>query len=205
MKSHSRQREACDTGESGFVLVLAMVILLLLTLIGIWGLRTSTSELDVAGGSQRAEIQFNVSEGGAYSEAGKVGFGFQPGLGAHPFYLISNPSIFNQVLTPTTDALFDPGNDTATLLANIDRQDVSTWPWENLWPLLPPLADHKNLPVHNELDYRYLTTYLYPDTAPMGYDPSFFSGYKFRIQSGAAVVPVVVELGGTKVGVKSSL
>lgn len=188
-----------NTAESGFVLVLAMVILLLVTLLGIWGLRTSTSELDVAGVSQQVERQFNVSEGGAYSEAGKVGFGLQP------FYLISNPSILNQILTPTTEATFDPGNDTATTLAGITAANVTTWPWENLWPLQLPIVDEKNLPIHNELDYRYLTTYLYPDTAPMGYDPTAFSGYKFRIQSGAAVVPVVVELGGTKVGVRASL
>jgi len=194
MNIYLRQRKTSDTAESGFVLILAMVILLVLSLLGIWALRTSTSELDVAGGSQQVEGQFNVSEGAANSEAGKVGFGLQP------FYLISNPSILNQLLIPTTDLTFDPGNDTLTTLAGITASDPTTWAWENL------LQNYNNLPTNtNEFDYRYLTTYLYPDTPPMGYDPNFFSGYKFRVQSGAAIVPVVVELGGTKVGVKASL
>lgn len=199
MNIHLRQREISDTTESGFVLVLALVVLLMLSLLGIWALQTSTSELNVAGGSLQVERQFNISEGGANSEAGKIGFVLQP------FYQISNPSIYNQLLTPTTDITFDPGNDTATTLAGIATGDVTTWPWENLWPLELPIVDEKNLPTHNDLDYRYLTTYLHPDTAPIGYDPNFFSGYKFRIQSGSAFIPVVVELGGTKVGVKSSL
>lgn len=194
MNIHLRQRATCDTAESGFVLILAMVILLVLTLFGIWAQRTSTSEMNVAGSSQQVERQFNVSEGGANSEAGKVGFALQP------FYQISNPSLFNQLLTPTTDPTFDPGNDTATTIAGITAGNLTTWPWENL------LQNYTNLPTNtNEFDYRYLTTYLHPDTAPMGYDPNFFSAYKFRIQSSAALVPVVVELGGAKVGVRASL
>lgn len=194
MDTRVKQCATHDISESGFVLVLAMIILLLLSLFGIWALRTSNFELDVAGSYQQVERQFNVSEGGANAEAGKVGFSLQP------FYQISNPSQFNQLLTPTTDATFDPGNDTTTTLAGITAGDPTTWPWENL------LQNYTNLPTNtNEFDYRYLTTYLNPETAPMGYDPNFFSGYQFRIQGGAAAVPLVIELGGTKVGVKASL
>ncbi len=188
MFNPSRQSEKYNSDESGFVLVSAVVVLLVLTLLGMWALGTSTSELQVAGSSQQVETQFNVAEGGAYSEAGKVGFNLQP------FYQISNPSQHDQLLIPNTDAAFDPGNDTANLLAGITRSDPATWPWENL------LQDYTD--DNNDSDYRYLTTYLYPDIAPMGYDPGMFSGYKFRIQGAA---PLVVELGGTKVGVKASL
>ncbi|MFH1217459.1 MAG: PilX N-terminal domain-containing pilus assembly protein [Pseudomonadota bacterium] len=189
-----KEQNANDTSESGFVLVLSLIVLLLLSLLGIWALNTATSELDVAGGLQQVERQFNLAEGAANSEAGKVGFFLQP------FYQISNPSIPNQLLIPSTDATFDPGNDTVTTLAGITAGDSATWPWENL------LQNYDNLPANtNEFDYRYLSTYLYPDTAPMGYDPNSFSGYKFRVQGCSPLAPTVVELGGTKVGVKAVL
>lgn len=185
-----------DTTESGFVLILSLVVLLMLSLLGIWALKTSTFELRVAGSSQQVEVQFNITEGGANAEAGKVGFNQQD------FYQIGDPSVLNQLLIPATDPVFDPGNDTANVLANIDSGDSATWPWENIWPTV----GERTQPVHNNLDYKYLTTYLYPDTPPMGYDTNHFSGYKFRIQGAARIdAPMVVELGGTKVGVKASL
>ena len=189
-----RRQITNNTTESGFVLILSLVVLLMLSLFGAWALRTATFEINVAGGEQQAEKQFNIVEGAAYAEAGKVGFNLQP------FYQLSDPSRLNQLLTPTTDAAFDPGNDTLTVLANISATDPATWPWENL------LQKYDNLPTNtNEFDYRYLATYVYSSTPPMGYDPSSFSGYKFRIQSAAALTPMVIELGGTKVGVKASL
>jgi hypothetical protein len=205
MFMYLRQPETEDTAESGFVLILAMVMLLLLSLFGIWALQTSTSELQVAGGSQHVEQQFNITEGAAYSEAGKVGFTL------HPFYQISDPSIPFQLLIPLTDTDtgpgdFDPGADTATALNTIATLangysgapvPVATWPWENL------LQNYTNLPANtNEFDYRYLTTYLHSDTAPMGYDANTFAGYKFRVQGAAALLPLIVELGGTKIGPK---
>jgi hypothetical protein len=188
-----RQRQTGDTAESGFVLVLAMVVLLVITLLGIWALNTSTFELKVAGGSQQAEKQFNVAEGAANVEAGKYGFGTQS------FYQLSDPSISNQLLIPTTDATFDPGNDTATTFAGITAGDFTTWPWENL------LQNYNNDPIANEFDYRYLVTFLHADTAPMGYDASTLAGYKIRAQGATGRSSVVVELGGIKIGNKSTL
>lgn len=195
MLLHLTPRETYDTAESGFVLVMSLVILLMLSLFGIWAMQTSRSELDVAGGEQRIEKQFNVTEGAANSEAGNVGFS------AKTFYLISDPTLTNRLLTPTTDATFDPGNDTPTTLAGISAANPVTWPWDNL------LRNYDNLPTNtNQFDYRYLVTYLYADTPPMGYDPNSFSGYKFRIQGSTARLPqMVIELGGNKVGVKASL
>lgn len=194
MSPFLRQDEVLDSTESGFVLVLSLVVLLMLSLFGAWALQTSNFELKVAGGTQQAERQFNIAEGSAYAEAGNLGFNLKD------FYQVSDPTLFNRLMIPTTDADFDPGNDTATTLAGITASDATTWPWDNL------LRNYDNLPSNtNEFDYRYLVTYLYSDTAPMGYDPTAFSGYKFRIQGNTTQTFSIVELGGTKVGVKAAL
>jgi hypothetical protein len=190
---HLKQRKTGDTAESGFVLVLSMVILLMLSLFGIWAMQTSKSELDVAGAEQRIEKEFNIAEGAANAEAGNVGFSVKD------YYKITfDPTtVHNQPLTPAA-ANFDPGTDMTTAFAALSPADITTWPWENL------LGDHTaGANAFNSYDYRYLVTYLYSDVAPMGYDPSAFSSYKFRIQGNTARTAVVVELGGTKVGVKA--
>ena len=209
MLFRSRRCEPSDIGESGFVLVLSLVVLLMLSLFGAWALQTSTFELKVAGGEQQVENQFNIVEGAAYAEAGKVGF-FQK-----DFYKITNPSLFNQPLIPMTDVLFNPGTDAnVPLVANLPVPPTppaliaylgsfpDRWPCDNL------LRDRNNPSTanaieYNAFDYRYLVTYRYPSSPPIGYDASMFSGYKFRIQGNAALV--VIELGGNKVGVKASL
>ena len=195
-----RHSKTKNTDEAGFVLILAMVILLVVSLFGIWALQTSTSELRVAGGSQQIEKQFNITEGASYSESGKIGFSLQP------FYQVFDPDDAYQLLLPSTALGFDPGDDTDTPRATIATQangyagelvPLDTWPWENM------LSNYNNLPVNtDEFDYRYLTTYLFPDTAPLGYDATLFNAYKFRIQTAAAQTSVTVELGGTKIGPK---
>ena len=192
---HLRQRETENIAESGFVLILSLVVLLMLSLFGAWALRTSTFELDVAGGQQRVETQFNIAEGAANTEAGNVGFSTKD------YYKITfDPTtVHNQTLTPAA-ADFDPGADRTAVVAALSPATPTTWPWENL------LQNYTNLPTNtNIFDYRYLVTYLHSDAPPMGYDPSSFTAYKFRIQGNTARTPIVVELGGTKVGVKASL
>ena len=189
-----RQPESTSTPESGFVLVLALVMLLLLSLFGAWALQTSTFELRVAGGLQQAERQFNLAEGAASGEAGQVGFQTKD------FYQLSDPSRYNRDLLPANDGEFDPGNDTPNAIGGIKPDDHTTWPWDTL------LRNHDNAPVNtNGCDYRYLVTYLHPTAPPMGYDTTMFSGYKFQIRGNPADVANVIELGGSKVGVKASL
>lgn len=188
-----------DTSEAGFVLVAAMIVLLALTLFGIWAIRTSTLELDIAGSTQRAEKSFNVAEGAVAVEAGSLGFATQT------YYEVSDPTKMNNALVPQTEATFDPGGDTNAPLwtaAQLDdpvyQRNPDNWPMQNL---LQNNAD-------DEFDYRYLVTYLYPDVPPKGYDASSFSGYKFRVQGQGVegnVGSLVIEVGGIKVGVKASL
>lgn len=189
-----RQPESAGTPESGFVLVLALVMLLLLSLFGAWALQTTTFELRVAGGLQQAERQFNLAEGSASGEAGQVGFQTKD------FYQLSDPSQYNRLLLPNSDADFDKGNDTDTTFAGVTTDDPTTWPWDNL------LRNYDNAPVNtNSYDYRYLVTYLHPTAPPMGYDTTMFSGYRFRIRGNPATAATVIELGGSKVGVKATL
>jgi hypothetical protein len=182
---HLIQHKERDTSESGFVLVLAMVVLLVISLLGIWALNTSDFELKVAGGSQQVERQFNVAEGGGNAEAVGVGFSQKS------FYRLSN--LTPGLLIPTTDADFDPGNDTPNLLANITAADPTTWPWGNL--LNATLAAGQAASA-NEFDYRYLVSYngQGDPTPKYGADLSFHS---FTIDGAA---PMVVEVGGKKVG-----
>ena len=189
----NRQR---GSDEAGFVLVAAMVVLLALTLFGIWALRTSSLEVEIAGSTQRVEKQFNIAEGGVVREVGKVGFTTET------YYNINDPSIPNQVLAPTPGTNdFDPGDDIADGGGwVVDPADYTTWPRQNL--LEGQDADANGTDdgdENNEFDYSYLVTYLYPDTPPKGYDPGSFSGYKFRIQGAA---PAELEMGGMKVGPK---
>lgn len=191
-----RQYAGDNTRESGFVLVLSLVILLMLTLFGAWVLQTSTFELKVAGGEQQIERQFNLAEGAANTEASKVGFSTQA------WYKVTfDPSTsHNIVMYPTSGSDFDPGGDAASIGVP-DPTNFSTWPWENLlWP-----SNTRTQATYNSMDYRYLVTYLYSDAPPMGYDPSSFSGYRFRIQGNAARASTLIELGGIKVGVKTTL
>jgi hypothetical protein len=195
MLTYLKQCKTRGTDESGFILIFAMVALLSLTLLCAWGLKTSNFDLQIADGLQRVERQFNIAEGAANTEAGKVGFVTQV------FYQIFDPTRTNQLLTPDTDATFDPGNDTATAFAGITANVPTTWPWENL------LRNYTNLPTNaNEFDYRYLVTYLYEeDSAYIGYSAEDLSAYKFQIQGVAAISPAFVELGGAKMGPKSNL
>ena len=181
---HTRYGTEKNTSEAGFALIMAMVALLVLTLLGIWALNTSTFELRVAGGSQQVERQFNVAEGGTYTEAVNVGFTQKT------FYNFAN---FNQgMMTPTTDAQFDPGNDTANMVGNIVSTDPATWPWDNLRNAMTAAGQAADA---NVFDYRYLVTYLGSTTPPPGYDAALMSAHQVRVQGAA---PLVVELGGKK-------
>jgi len=188
-----------DADEAGFVLVAAMIVLLALTLFGIWAIRTSTMEMEIAGSMQRAEKQFNVAEGAVAMEAGNLGFATQT------YYEIADPTQLNHALVPPVEATFDPGGDTNAPLWTpaqqddpVYQRDPANWPMQNL------LQNNGD----DEFDYRYLVTYLHPDIPPKGYDASQFSGYKFRVQGQGLLggdSSLVIEVGGVKVGVKSSM
>jgi len=191
MQPHLRQQEASNESESGFVLVLALVVLLILSLFGIWASNTSRMELDVAGGLQRYERQFNVAEGGAYIEALNVG---QDG---RPFYVKTNLAAQeNNPLLPSSDAEFDPGNDTINLWTGVAENDHETWPWDNL------LGNYDNLPTNtDQFDYRYLVVYLGEDDKPHpGEDLNKVIFYDHRIQGNAARTRAIVELAGVTRG-----
>lgn len=179
---HVQHETGKKASEAGFALIMAMVALLVLTLLGIWALNTSTFELKVAGVSQTVEKQFNVAEGGACIEAMNVASITQ----IKPFFDYANRNFM-----PKTDAQFDPGNDTANILADIDPTDSTTWPWDNLRNATSAAGQAADA---NEFDYRYLITCSdCPSDTQLGEDAT--SEWKktcCRVQGAA---PLVVELG----------
>ena len=180
--------------EEGFMLILSLLVLVLLSLMGLWALNTSDIEIGISGNEQRYQENFNIAEGGTYREASDIGFA------SNPSYAITDPSNFNQKLgpNPSVTADYDPGDDMdATVLGNlstlsaVDVKKPEEWPHQNL------LGDTSD----NSCDYSYLVTYLYPDFPPKGYDADSFSAYKFKI-NGARNTEI--EIGGVKVGPKAT-
>jgi hypothetical protein len=191
----TKDRQQLHNNEQGFILVLSLMALVMVSLLGAWALTTTTFEIKIAGNEQIREGNFNVSEGGVHLEGANVGF--TPAN--TPWYNISDPSTPDQVLLPPfTQDDYDPGNDMPSLPTSfdkdIDRKVSDKWPRQNL---------ENNFTVNDHtLDYAYLVTYLHPDIPPKGYDASQFSSYKFRL-NGAQVL--TIELGGIKVGVKAAI
>ena len=177
--------------ESGFVLVLSLVVLLILSLFGVWALRTSTSEVNVAGGLQQAERKLNLAEGGGHAESSNIA------RTAKDFYNMYDPGRFNQLRIPSNMTEFDPGNDSglATMPA-IDAADPLTWPWDNLIT--------SNAAADNQYDYRYLVTYLTSGPPPQGMPADRLESYSYRIRGNAPDRPglTTVEVGGKQTGFK---
>lgn len=174
--------------EAGFVLVAALVVLLALSMFGIWAIRTATFEVDIAGNMQGAEKQFNISEGATIREAVSLSHNNPSDPSYKSFYNVSDTQV-SKLLDPTTPAAFDPGGDTAAVVGGVVQANPATWPTENLF----------GNTLDDEFDYRYLSAYLNADTPPKGYDADKFSSYKFRVQGSA---PTVIEMGISIVGPK---
>lgn len=180
--------------EEGFALILGLMVLVLLSLMGIWALNTSDIEIGISGNEQRYQENFNIAEGGTYLEASAIGFA------SNPCYAIIDPSNFNLKLGPNpSDDDYDPGDDMDTTvqenlstLSAVDVKKPEEWPHQNL---LRDISDNRS-------DYSYLVTYMYPDSPPKGYDADSFSAYKFKI-NGARNTEI--EIGGIKVGPKATI
>lgn len=182
--------------EEGFTLILSLMVLVLLSLMGMWALNTSDIEIGISGNEQRYQENFNIAEGGTYLEASAIGFA------SNPYYAITDPSNFNLKLGPNpSDDDYDPGDDMdATVLGNlstlsaVDATKPEEWPHQNLL--------RRTSASDNRADYSYLVTYMYPDVPPKGYDADSFSAYKFKI-NGARNTEI--EIGGVKVGPKAAV
>lgn len=175
------------TGQEGSAIVLAILVLAVVTILGVTSVNLTNTELSIVRNEQIYQKNFY------HAESGNTNEGYRVGHSSKPWYLISNPSIFNQLLYPDASN-YDPGNDISipgNFPSDIDEKDPRTWPHENL---LDDTTDDEN-------DYAYLVMYLHFGNPPKGYDASFFTGYKFRINSRHEVD---IETGGTKVGVKMS-
>lgn len=182
--------------EEGFTLILGLMVLVLLSLMGMWALNTSDIEIGISGNEQRYQENFNIAEGGIYLEASAIGFA------SNPHYAITDTSNFNLKLgpDPSVTADYDPGNDmdltvrgNLSTLSAVDATKPEEWPHQNLL--------RSTSPSDNRFDYSYLVTYMYHDVPPKGYDADSFSAYKFKI-NGARNTEI--EIGGVKVGPKAT-
>ena len=197
-------RTNCFYSEDGSVMLVAIMILMLLTLIGIAATNTTSIENLIAGNEKVYKQDFYIAEGGTTLEASHVGYAGVNGL--YTWYEISDPTTYNQLLFPKTSIDYDPsGNDISpSVVTDILNKnapytdglplvnDATTWPRQNLM----------NNTADNNYDYAYLVTYLYPDVPPKGMNATKFSFYKFRINGQRQAA---IEMGGGKVGPKSSL
>uniref|UniRef100_UPI00405749B8 pilus assembly PilX N-terminal domain-containing protein n=1 Tax=Candidatus Electrothrix sp. TaxID=2170559 RepID=UPI00405749B8 len=172
--------------QDGSAVVIAMLVLMVLTIMGISAVNLSTTESYIVRNQQIYQINFYHTEDGNLNEGYKVGHS------ATDWYKLKNPSLFDQLLLPDAGN-YDPGNDmsvTGIFPDDFDEAKPETWPHQNL------LNDTSD----DQYDYACLVKYLYSDNPPKGFDASSFSGYKFRINS---IREVEIETGGIKVGVKS--
>lgn len=161
--------------QGGYVLIIGMLALCLLSLFGIWALNTSDFEIKTASNQQSIESDLNIADGAAKQVGTEVGYaGTDP---TYVFFEITDPDTPDQLLVPST---MNP--------SNVDPKDSQTWPTQYL------------IPSSNTDSYAYLVTYLNPDATPKGYNAANFSSYKFRID---AQQKTVVEIGGIKIGVKA--
>jgi hypothetical protein len=184
------------TNDRGFALITAMVMLFAATVLGLMAINSSDVEIMLSGAMQRYERNFNTSEGGVSAEATAVGTAATiTRQGETRSYVVSNPTITDQVLSPTTpsDTIFDPGDDLSDTIV-YSNADPDTWPIENLL--------HSDTAGDNPFDYHYRTVYEHSATAPKGYDATKFSSYLFQI---SAQRTTLIEVGGEKVGPQMSL
>lgn len=185
--------------QKGSALVICMMILVVLTTLGLLSMQTATTETKIAVNGQRWEQNFNLAEGGGVAEAGHVGYARG---GAWDWYQISDPDAWNEPLIPPNNTAFDPGDDSEQAnprdvflgLSDEEKKALNTfWPRQNIQ------LDTND----SKLDYAYLVTYLgASDKMIKGYDAGSVSAYQFRINGAKKII---VEFGGLKIGVKSTM
>lgn len=77
-EEHMKAIMTREHGERGSITVIALMILVVLTLIGIMASRTSTTDIQIAGNEIPHKQNFFIGEGGLNREAAEVGRGNYP-------------------------------------------------------------------------------------------------------------------------------
>lgn len=185
--------------EEGFVLVLSLVLLLLLTLFGVWSLSTAGSETRVAVNAQRADHIFNFAEGSNFTEAGNVGYA-RTGDPYRGFYADIPDARRPKPCLPEK------------FKNSAEDDEEGTWPMAHLGDLTKGKDG-----VVSEADqqegfvYRYYVHFNGAGASPQGYSADALTAYRFRVQ--ANKLPQkneppqnrVIETGGVKLGLKLGL
>jgi hypothetical protein len=162
----SAMRSAKDVGgimklykeEQGSITIVALLILVVLTILGITLTRTTTLDLRIGTNELVRKQNFYIVEGGVYREAAEVGEGST--------YVVAN---INQPYQVAAQVI---GNATATGV--FDSFGSKTGPL--------PGADHQ-IPVVDGTPYNFQVDYVGFYLPPKGYSVDQFSRYDFDIDA----------------------
>lgn len=99
MNTNFNKRVAGLHGENGFILIVTMLILVVLTILCIGALDMSTFEMRIAGNDRQGRVAFNLADGGVYAAGKLIGEtitltadpDYTPTLGANGLMFINIP------------------------------------------------------------------------------------------------------------------
>ena len=112
--------ESASNNQKGFALVIAMVMLLVLTLIGVSSIFSTVYEANIAGNDRLGSAAFYAADGGA-----EAGFSNLPSTGSYSGTLGSDESY-------RSGKMKDPGPQNLTYKGTIQNRgdDVTTWEYK---------------------------------------------------------------------------
>lgn len=115
-------RSRMKTNEDGFVLVLALILLVVLSLLAVAGVRMTSTELKIAGNQRIAKVNFYTAEAAAYE-------GVQHNLNKYkPEDLLPNHSDFVPANNPELKTVVDETDDMPNLDSDSDGEIDQTVP-----------------------------------------------------------------------------
>jgi hypothetical protein len=144
--------------EQGSITIVALLILVVLTILGITLTRTTTLDLRIGTNELVRKQNFYIVEGGVYREAAEVGEGSS--------YVVAN---INQPYKVAAQVI---GNDTDTGIFNSFGNKTGSLPG----------ADHE-VPVVGGTPYNFQVDYVGFYLPPKGYSVDQFSRYDFDIDA----------------------
>jgi hypothetical protein len=151
-----------DPKEQGSVVVIALMILVVLTLLGIMATRTATTDIRIAANEISYKKNFYIAEAGVFREALEIGRGEYPVTVISQAYVLAD-QVLAQNGTVASKGLKDKdGNYTGGSL---------------------PYGDSNNEHKFNDIAYDFSVTYKGYFLPPTGYSVIHFSRYDYTVNA----------------------